>query len=337
VQWQLNKHIKESHKHIQPIVHKPMPTTAAIATDLTTLWRPSAVKRKLSSTTQLKSKLSSDLGSKLANYGFEEVIKYVITSCKPTQSQDSIPESFVGTDESKPSDDVKSEESEQLFTLDMVCCQSKQLNNQLFAKCIETLEAFIEIKMSMTLLVVSSVTCETSNSSSHDEWNYNDQSKWDLHFKACGGKHESPINIDTRKVLIDSNLKICFHNYDHVFHKIIAQNNGHTVRVFLRQNYENEEMPYISGTAVSDRKYILDSFHFHWGLDEEMGSEHSINNIFRSAENYSNATDKADGLVVVTVFVECKVLTDFDLMNAMEDNSVVTPIIKALPHIREFS
>ncbi len=50
--------------------------------------------------------------------------------------------------------------------------------------------------------------------------------------------------------------------------------------------YPNPEngTPYISGEAINNEKFILDSFHFHWGLNEFNGSEHSIDGIERSAE-----------------------------------------------------
>ena len=55
------------------------------------------------------------------------------------------------------------------------------------------------------------------------------------------------------------------------------------VRVFLHPNDKNQ-IPYVSGEALKNEKFILDSFHFHWGIDEFNGSEHSINNMKRSAE-----------------------------------------------------
>ena len=127
-----------------------------------------------------------------------------------------------------------------------------------------------------------------------------DQDDWKHHFTECNGNHESPINIDSTQVVIDSNLKIQFFNYDEEFYKTTAQNNGHTgntrvniymkayingstVRVFLLPNHLNEN-PYITGEAINNEIFILDSFHFHWGLNEFNGSEHSINNIKRSAE-----------------------------------------------------
>ncbi|CAG2181154.1 unnamed protein product, partial [Oppiella nova] len=145
----------------------------------------------------------------------------------------------------------------------------------------------------------------------------------------------------------DSNLKITFHNYDIGFHRSTAQNNGHTVRVFLRPNPKNQEMPYISGEAVNNKVYILDSFHFHWGFDEFQGSEHSVNNVFRSAElhlvhwnsiydNMTNAIEKEDGLVVVTVFVESKLITDFGVIHVKSHNPVMRAIIDVLPQIHEF-
>ncbi len=44
------------------------------------------------------------------------------------------------------------------------------------------------------------------------------------------------------------------------------------------------QTPYISGTAVNNEKFIFDSLHFHWGDTDFDGSEHSLNNVKKSAE-----------------------------------------------------
>ncbi|XP_054152441.1 putative carbonic anhydrase 5 [Oppia nitens] len=123
---------------------------------------------------------------------------------------------------------------------------------------------------------------------------------------------------------------------------------SYEIRVFLSSNHKKERMPYITGRAVDYKKYILDSFHFHWGNNDFNGSEHSINGVFRSAEvhlvhynelygNISNAINKTDGLVVITIFIETKVITDFGFIEVNDiNNQVITPITKELYRIKKF-
>ena len=53
--------------------------------------------------------------------------------------------------------------------------------------------------------------------------------------------------------------------------------------MYLHPNPRND-LPYVTGEAVNKEKFILDSFHFNWSQSEYNGSEHSINNVKRSAE-----------------------------------------------------
>lgn len=36
-------------------------------------------------------------------------------------------------------------------------------------------------------------------------------------------------------------------------------------------------MPTITGSALNDEEFALEQFHFHWGIDPKIGSEHRIN------------------------------------------------------------
>lgn len=52
--------------------------------------------------------------------------------------------------------------------------------------------------------------------------------KWDHVFSDCKGKHQSPINIVTRKTLKDERLTpFQFNNYQQIFRGTI-KNNGHS-------------------------------------------------------------------------------------------------------------
>ena len=36
-------------------------------------------------------------------------------------------------------------------------------------------------------------------------------------------------------------------------------------------------VPTITGSALNDEEFALEQFHFHWGIDPKIGSEHRIN------------------------------------------------------------
>uniref|UniRef100_A0A8C4ZHC3 Carbonic anhydrase n=1 Tax=Gadus morhua TaxID=8049 RepID=A0A8C4ZHC3_GADMO len=70
------------------------------------------------------------------------------------------------------------------------------------------------------------------------------------------GEAQSPINVVTRKALVDERLgPFTFHNYQQTFHSTI-KNNGHSVQVSVN--------------------HLAVQFHLHWGKDGGPGSEHTI-------------------------------------------------------------
>lgn len=57
---------------------------------------------------------------------------------------------------------------------------------------------------------------------------YSDPSSWPSDAAACGGEHQSPVNIDPKKAIQNPEMPaITFINYDKIFPQIIT-NNGHT-------------------------------------------------------------------------------------------------------------
>ncbi|KAM8961350.1 carbonic anhydrase 15-like [Pelodytes ibericus] len=90
----------------------------------------------------------------------------------------------------------------------------------------------------------------------------------------CGGKSQSPINIDRSKVKRDSELgEIMFQGYN----KASSQpwklmNDGHSVLVSLDGETGHIN---ISGAGLPNTYYAL-QFHFHWGSPTKNGSEHTV-------------------------------------------------------------
>lgn len=135
---------------------------------------------------------------------------------------------------------------------------------------------------------------------------------WHMDYPHCGGVKQSPIDIATDDVIIDtSHLQpFQFIGYDSVQNVHMSMvNNGHTVRVDLRS-----EASRISGGGLPST-FVAEQFHFHWGAVDARGSEHSLNGQLFPMEmhivhynqkygNLSNAMDKEDGLAVLGFFFE---------------------------------
>ncbi|XP_055861623.1 carbonic anhydrase 2-like isoform X2 [Biomphalaria glabrata] len=110
-----------------------------------------------------------------------------------------------------------------------------------------------------------------------EEWSYENTDTgpkhWKEHYPDCGGLMQSPINIESDKVLYDQNL-----NYFDLSSYSITRgvnmtlvNKGHTAEV----QYTGEDMILKGGNLPDDYKLV--QFHFHWGEDDIMGSEHLLN------------------------------------------------------------
>ncbi|TKS89886.1 Carbonic anhydrase 4 [Collichthys lucidus] len=102
----------------------------------------------------------------------------------------------------------------------------------------------------------------------------NTPSYWEnLEGSYCGGKRQSPIDIDTSMVQADPKLlNFTFVNFtsQHVIKTIVYD--GHTVKCKLK-----EQEVEVSGGGL-DETYSTIQFHFHWGHTEHHpGSEHKIN------------------------------------------------------------
>lgn len=99
-------------------------------------------------------------------------------------------------------------------------------------------------------------------------------SHWaDIEGAFCGGDRQSPVDIVLSHVKTDENLgNFTFLNFSsrEVFHSIV--NNGHTVKVILKENTVEVHGGGLSGA------YVATQFHFHWGDTGELhpGSEHLI-------------------------------------------------------------
>lgn len=106
-------------------------------------------------------------------------------------------------------------------------------------------------------------------------WNYNLQDpRGPLHWEhECNeGSRQSPINIPRSGVELREFPALVLTNYDLAPESMEMYNNGHTIRVTPKPYKEGQEAR-LSGGGLN-REYKLAQLHFHWGMEDERGSEH---------------------------------------------------------------
>ncbi|XP_069061828.1 carbonic anhydrase 9 isoform X2 [Pleurodeles waltl] len=140
-------------------------------------------------------------------------------------------------------------------------------------------------------------------------WTYEEKTVWDEDFADCGGKAQSPININTSSTTFDpALLPIVLQGYNLTAEQTLRlNNNGHTVVLQLPK-----ELSIVEGLPL---EYRAAQLHFHWGSPERPGSEHTVNGehypgeihmVYFSSEYSSikEAMDKPGGLAVLGGFIE---------------------------------
>ncbi|XP_059152088.1 carbonic anhydrase 1-like [Physella acuta] len=133
---------------------------------------------------------------------------------------------------------------------------------------------------------------------------------WRLRYPHCGGVKQSPINILTNTVLYDPLLPhfdLSQYNRTEDVCMQFLNKDGRTVQV----RYKGHSIFIKEGGLPTS--YKLDQFHFHWGADDDRGSENSLDNITfpmevhivhrqHSLNSFRNAASYPSGLAVIGVF-----------------------------------
>lgn len=146
-----------------------------------------------------------------------------------------------------------------------------------------------------------------------NDWNYEDQEIWSHQNHECAGVQQSPINIDKRATSVNSSLNLEFQGYQNLIFGFNGVNNGHSVQF----NYVGDERsaPAISGSALNHENYSLAQFHFHWGQQRGLGSEHTVNDKSYSMElhlvhynrkysTFQEALTSGKGVAVLGIFFQ---------------------------------
>ena len=98
---------------------------------------------------------------------------------------------------------------------------------------------------------------------------------WHKVWVDCGHEHQSPINIDTSKVVNKDYppLKVAFDNPGGLVTGKL-ENTGHFPTLTIDKSQGTAE---ITGGPLGDTTYTLNQFHFHFGCENDRGSEHALN------------------------------------------------------------
>jgi len=147
-------------------------------------------------------------------------------------------------------------------------------------------------------------------------WNYAGQGEyWPETHPYCGGKRQSPIDIDTSRVFdcytpADQTVNFSGYNKKGTVAGKLA-NVGSSLK-FTPSETKAGKLPGIVGGTL-DAEYKLLQYHFHWGSSNDRGSEHTIDgqcyamemHLVHVKKNYFNnvakALSSADGLAVVGI------------------------------------
>ncbi|XP_062270020.1 uncharacterized protein LOC133975978 isoform X2 [Platichthys flesus] len=142
-----------------------------------------------------------------------------------------------------------------------------------------------------------------------DHCQYN-QANWQLlSLSNCGGESQSPINIETKDAVVNEALDaFTFTMFDDKHTINYITNTGHAVKCVLTENAVE-----VSGGGLGHVYSIL-QFHFHWGSNDSMGSEHALDSKRYPMEMHivtkrkdltlDEAVKTPNGLAVLGFFIE---------------------------------
>ena len=99
---------------------------------------------------------------------------------------------------------------------------------------------------------------------------------WNKVSAHCSETAQSPVNIDTSTVKEKPNLKGLSFAADNKRGKVsgILTNNGHAPTLKIDKPKGTTSL---TGGPLGDSVYKLEQLHFHFGCDDDEGSEHTVN------------------------------------------------------------
>lgn len=141
-----------------------------------------------------------------------------------------------------------------------------------------------------------------------NKWSYPSNNWPTICLNFCYGTRQSPIDIVNTETTSESEA-FTYVNYNHTITTINIKNNGHSATISWDPSIN---IPSISGGGLG-ADYTLAQFHFHWGCENNRGSEHTVDSGSYAMEMHlvhyktsygslQEAINYSDGLAVLGVF-----------------------------------
>ncbi|XP_040210187.1 carbonic anhydrase-related protein [Rana temporaria] len=144
------------------------------------------------------------------------------------------------------------------------------------------------------------------------EWGYVEGVEWGLNYPEANGQYQSPININSREALYDpSLLEVRLSPSYVVCRDCEVVNDGRVVQIPLKS-----KSVLTGGPLPRGHEYELHEAKFHWGRENQRGSEHTVNfkafpmelhlihwnsTLFRNIEE---ALGQVHGIAIISLFVQ---------------------------------
>ncbi|KAG8133632.1 hypothetical protein E2320_011401 [Naja naja] len=105
------------------------------------------------------------------------------------------------------------------------------------------------------------------------DWGYEEGVEWGLIFPDANGEYQSPINLNSREAKYDQLLLEVRLSPNYVVCRDCEiLNDGHSVQILLKT-----KSMLVGGPLPRGHEFELHSVRFHWGRENQRGSEHTVN------------------------------------------------------------
>ncbi|XP_059972198.1 carbonic anhydrase-related protein isoform X3 [Mesoplodon densirostris] len=105
------------------------------------------------------------------------------------------------------------------------------------------------------------------------EWGYEEGVEWGLVFPDANGEYQSPINLNSREARYDPSLLDVRLSPNYVVCRDCeVANDGHAIQVILKS-----KSVLSGGPLPQGHEFELYEVRFHWGRENQRGSEHTVN------------------------------------------------------------
>ncbi|XP_044020116.1 carbonic anhydrase 1-like [Aphidius gifuensis] len=139
------------------------------------------------------------------------------------------------------------------------------------------------------------------------DWSYENPDDWKTNYPDCGGENQSPIDLVENDTIQFGALDLDWKNYEKLPKSVKAVNIGRSVQLDMEWN--EDEIPSIT-SSLFDGEYVFAHYNFHWGANDDSGSEHTFDghsfpfeghmiHYKKDYGSYDEAIEKKDGLVAI--------------------------------------